>query len=359
MPWWRPADAIRAAHSLRRELTPQTPRFGYALTDAPLEDQSSGLIAGQTVRYLERHRDEPFALWVSFPDPHEPWVAPRAYAQQFTPDTIDLPPWREGEFGAQSPERNRVLHRMLGVTEDPIEEVYGLLGAYYGMVRFLDDSLGQILGALDALGLRERTIVVFCADHGDFMGEHGMQCKGGVFYDCLTRIPLIVSWPGQVPRGARDGSMVSLIDVVPTLLALQRMDVPRAMHGQGLPTVTAAAPRDAAYAEYGAGGPPFRTSDLDALPRPHGRRALIQSLRWREAEGRRKMVRTREFKYVYDPMGDLDELYDLAGDPWELSNVAADPGYADVAAEMRRRLLDWCITTEDARPVPLPHARTG
>ena len=67
-----------------------------------------------------------------------------------------------------------------------------------------------------------------------------MQCKGGVFYDCLTRVPLIVSWPGQVTVNVKDSSMANLIDIVPTLLELQGLDIPRSMHGEGLPTVTAA-----------------------------------------------------------------------------------------------------------------------
>ena len=180
--------------------------------------------------------------------------------------------------------------------------------------------------------------------------------------------------------------MVNLVDIVPTLLRLQGMDVPRSMHGQPLFSYTcdqsqintdgasqlayacgglqSTAPRDtesrsATFSEYGAGGPPFRLSDLEQLPKPYGRRALMQSLRWREAEGRRKMVRTREWKYVHDPMGDAngcsnDELYDLINDSWELTNVVNDPANRDVLAEMQRRLADWSIATEDARPVPLP-----
>jgi len=355
LPWWRPLDAIGEAHALRRTLVPQSPRFGYATSDAPLEDQSSGLLAGQAVRYLETYGDRPFALWVSFPDPHEPWVAPASHAAQFPPDVLQLPPWREEEFGGlEVPERNRVLYEILGMEEDALEDVYGVMACYYGMVRFLDDGVGQILEALDRLNLRENTVVVFCADHGDFIGEHRMACKGGVFYDCLTRVPLIVSWPGHVPAGVREPSLVSLVDIVPTLLALQGLDVPRSMHGQGLPVATDAAPRDAAFSEYGAGGRPFTMSDLARMPKPYGRRALMASLRWREAEGRRKMVRTREWKYVHDALGDADELYDLVNDPWELVNVVGDPAHGAVVAEMLRRLADWSIQTEDARPVPLP-----
>jgi arylsulfatase A-like enzyme len=97
-------------------------------------------------------------------------------------------------------------------------------------------------------------------------------------------------------------------------------------------------------------------SDLEQLERPFGRKALIQSLQWREAEGRRKMVRARKWKYVHDPMGDRDELYDLANDPWELHNVVDAPAHRDVLSDMRVRLADWSIRTEDATPVPLPDA---
>ncbi|MCB0107657.1 MAG: sulfatase-like hydrolase/transferase [Caldilineaceae bacterium] len=355
MPWFRPIAGINAAHELRRTLTPQNPRFAYGTSTFPLEDYSTGLVAGQTVRFLEQHREQPFALWVSFPDPHEPWVCPQQYADLFPKEKITLPPWRAGEFdGPEVPERNRILYEMLGVRADDLDDVYGLLAVYYGMVRFLDDGLGQILDALERLNLRDNTIVVFCSDHGDFMGEHAMQCKGGVFYDCLTRVPLILSCPGRIPQGVVDESMVNLIDVVPTLLTLQQQPVPRSMHGTPLPTITDNPPRDAAFSEYGAGGPPFTQRDLERLPKPWGRRTLLQSLRWREAEGRRKMVRTRQWKYVHDPMGDRDELYDLVNDPWELTNVINEPMHATVLAELRLRLADWAIATEDGRPVLLP-----
>lgn len=366
MDWVRPVDAITAAQAVRADMPWQSPRISYAVTGFPLQDYSTGLITAQTERFLERHAagpaTEPFALWVSYPDPHEPYEAPRHYADLFPPERIHLPPSREGEFDESAPERNRVLHRMLGLDSDPEEDVRRLLGVYYAMTRFVDDGIGSILDALERTGLAQNTIVVFTADHGDFAGEHRMMVKGGVFYDCLVRVPLIVSWPGHVPEGLTDDSMVSTIDIVPTLLQLQGLDTPRAMRGEPLPTVTSAAPRDTAFSEYGAGGPPFRMPDLERLEQPHGYRTLIECLQWREAEGRRKMARTRDWKYVHDPMGDLDELYDLANDPWELTNVAADPDRAAVVADMQRRLADWAIQTEDAVPVPLPdteHYRVG
>ncbi len=357
MAWVRPVEAIDAAHATRRAMPSQSPHFGYAVTDYPLEDYSTGLVTAQTVAFLEEHQqqEEPFALWVSYPDPHAPWEAPRAYADLFPPNVVELPARRAGEFSdGTAPERNRVMYEMLGTDGDPVAELYAVLGVYYGMVRFIDDGLGQILDALERLQLREETIVVFCSDHGDFMGEHGMVGKGGLFYDCLTRVPLIVSWPGTLATGVRDSSMVNLIDIVPTLFALQGMEIPADMQGQPLSTATAAQPRDATFSEYGAGGPPFTLADLATLPKPWGRQSIHQSLRWREAEGRRKMVRTAKWKYVYDPLGDLDELYDLVNDPAELTNLALKNDHAHVRQALQQRLLAWSICTEDAKAVPLP-----
>ena len=77
MDWFRSIDQINAGHSVRKSMPKSSPRFSWAVSDFPLEDYSTGLVGGQTRRFLENHTDDPFALWVSFPDPHEPWEVPR------------------------------------------------------------------------------------------------------------------------------------------------------------------------------------------------------------------------------------------------------------------------------------------
>ena len=428
-----PVEAINKAHEARSQLyeNAQSPTIAYAVTDYPLEDYGSNVITAQTESFLERHRagdrfardhsddeDRPFALWVSYPDPHEPREAPRQYVDMFPPDEVALPPTRRGEFdevgGADhlsdapyppsgivspAPEVNRVLYAMLGMDDDTEDEIRNLVSVHHAMTRLVDDGIGRILDKLEELGILEDTIIVFTADHGDFMAEHNMSVKGGVFYDCLTRVPLIVSYPkGDVPSGETDESMANTLDILPTMLELQglarfegindgwmnatpdqattessstlhedgtvKVDLLRRMQGKPLPTATDAKPRIAAFSEYGAGGPPVTMAHLEACEKPWGYRSLIQNLWGREAQGRRKMARTVDWKYVTDPMANgagtgkladpQDELYDLENDPWELYNVAHDPKNASVISEMRRLLSQWMIETEDPEPVELP-----
>ncbi len=355
MPWVRPVAAIAAAHAERRAMPRQAAAVSYARSDVDPRDASSGLIAAQTEAYLERQAavERPFALWVSFPDPHTPYQVPHAYAELVPPATVELPSAPDPD-AADLPERTRVLRQLLGIDDASEEDRRALVATYHAMVRFVDEGVGRILDALERTGLARRTVVVFCSDHGDFAGEHGMTRKGGAFYDCLVRVPLLVAWPGRLPAGAVDDSPVNLVDLVPTLLRLQGLAAPAAMQGRPLPTVTEAAPREATFAEYGAGGAPCTRADLAALAEPRGLEAAKATLRWREAEGRRKMVRTRRHKLVTDPMGDLDELYDLEADPGELRNLARVPGYETLIADLRARLFAWAVTTEDARALPLP-----
>ena len=411
-----PVEVMRASHATRLDMPEQSPVLSYAVTEHPLDGYSTNAITTQSEAFIERAArcdafgGSPFALFVSYHDPHHPLEIHKTYADMVAAESVKLPPARDGEFDdPDMPERNRVLYEILGLQHDREDDVRNAVAVYLAMGRMIDDGVGRILDKLESLGLRDDTIVIFTSDHGDFAGEHNMFGKGGLFYDSLVRVPLIASWPGGgVPTGEVDGSLVNIIDILPTMLQLGGVadfmqqpeiregdDLPaagprvlsnngsqlitpetlRRLQGTPLPTVTAAPPRSTEFSEYGAGGPPFTMEMLDRLPERHGFATLLDSLWSREAEGRRKMVRTKSWKYVTDPdEGPVrweagtsgarqaassgarrgDELYDLTADPWELHNVAGDPANAGVITEMRALLGDWMMRTEDADPVPLP-----
>ncbi|MBI3971034.1 MAG: sulfatase-like hydrolase/transferase [Chloroflexi bacterium] len=415
-PGTTPDSAVAAARAAR-------PSHGFAgAADswvAPYRPEHSGTwqIAHRTVEFLEARAAEgaagaPWGLWVSFPDPHPMFQAPEPYASRFPPERVPLPRWRPNEF-ADKPQRQRVFSAMMGLESVPEEDVRRVIGIYYAMTAQIDDALGYILDALVRLDLHRRTIVVFTADHGDFIGEHCLMEKGGMLYDALVRVPLLVAWPKHLPGGRRIRDLVSLVDVMPSLLWLQGLPVPHDVQGQRLPgipwrdfgapqlepasryreraeargfrprlrprapgeTTAPEAPisfaelawaqpgappaaRRAVFAEYGAGGPPVTLERLAhvAASWPANRRRVHMLLLEREAEGRPKMVRTQRWKYVYDPLDPdgIDELYDLETDLSELDNLAAspDPTHRAARAELRDILLDWSLTTEDSVPVP-------
>ena len=138
----------------------------FDVSDHDLSGYSSSAIPTQIESFLERvtngdtfdgsketgEQEMPFAIQVSFPDPHSPNEVPRKYADMFPPESINLPPTRYGEFDdPATPERNRVLYEMLNLEEKPEEEVRNIIGTYLAMTRFVDDGIGRILDKLDDL----------------------------------------------------------------------------------------------------------------------------------------------------------------------------------------------------------------
>ena len=333
-----------------------TPQISYKITDNPIDTYGSSLISEKANDFIEENQGKPFALWVSFPDPHEPYEVPRKYFDEVK-GTFQFPPLRDDEFSdGTAPERNILLHEIMGIDDAPQRNRENLITVYMAMVKFVDDSIGLILDKLKSLGLKEKTIIVFTSDHGDFAGEHNMIVKGGVFYDCLTRVPLIISAKGLLPENKKIDHPVNTIDIMPTLLKLQGLNIPPSFQGNLLPVSQNVKPQKASFSEYGTGGKPFLLKDLEKLNKPFGYKTLIECLLDREAEGRRKMVRTRNWKYVFDCMGDKDELYDLKNDTWEHFNLSSKKEYKDKIFEMKSMLLNWMIETEDPDPVPLPES---
>jgi len=90
------------------------------------------------------------------------------------------------------------------------------IARYYEMVKEIDDKLGQILKKLDDEGLTNNTMIVFCGDHGEMMGSHGMNSKNN-FYDESARIPLLIRYPAKIQAGKRINIPVSNIDIRPTI----------------------------------------------------------------------------------------------------------------------------------------------
>ena len=103
------------------------------------------------------------------------------------------------------------------IADDQLRDIQALTCA---MVGFVDEQIGRIFAALDRLGLRENTVVVFTSDHGDMLGDHWMLNKGPFHFDGLLRVPHIWRWPGRFRAGLVSDGLASLLDFVPTILDL-------------------------------------------------------------------------------------------------------------------------------------------
>jgi arylsulfatase A-like enzyme len=189
---------------------------------------------------------------------------------------------------------------------------------YLGCIRAVDESVGRVLDYLDAEGLASNTIVVYAADQGFFLGEHGWFDKRWIFEESL-RTPLLVRWPGKAAPGSVDGHIVSNLDFAETFLDAAGLPVPQRMQGRSLvPVLAGAAPAD------------WRTSfyyQYYEYPEPHHVRP-----HYGVVTDRYKLVR---FSGVGD---DYSELFDLAKDPHELRSVFGEQGYAAVQGDLEREL---------------------
>jgi len=180
--------------------------------------------------------DQPFFLTVQMGPPHNPYGAPEKYMQQYPPERI-LPPknWQPGNGpsatkNAGNKPAGAVLNQ--GIPSGGLEEI----AAYYAAVTAIDDQLGRLMRTLQELKLDQNTIVIFTSDHGDMLGSHGLRLKRKP-YDESARVPGIIRWPERIPQGQMVSTLLSHVDMAPTLLGLAGLDIPENMQGTNLAEV--------------------------------------------------------------------------------------------------------------------------
>jgi choline-sulfatase len=259
---------------------------------------------------------KPWALFVSFVNPHFPLTVPQEYFDLYPRESVPLPRCWTPETWSKHPAIE--WKRRTQAIEEPFDEatLRRAIAAYYGMVTFLDEQVGRVLRALEQSGLVGSTRVVYSTDHGDMLGDHGLWWKS-VMYEGSAGIPLLLAGPG-VPEGKVVGTPVSLVDVFPTMLeavgasaAPEDVDLP----GRSLLRV-ANEPDDSArmvFAEYHA---------------THSSTAYY-------------MLRRGRYKYVYY-VGYPAQLFDVVGDPDEAHDLAGEPGQAALVADFERALREIC-----------------
>jgi arylsulfatase A-like enzyme len=272
-------------------------------------------------------KEEPFFLFVSFPDPHHPFAPPAEYAQRHDPAALSLPRGFDQDHGSSPTHIQKMVAARGTPNQDPTmsfavtEEQYrAAAAAQYGLIEFMDEQIGRILGALEETGQAEDTVVVFTADHGDLFGDHGLMLKHFVHYEAVTRVPLLLHLPANAaPR--RIPALVSTTDLAPTFLDLAGAGHFNGIQGTSLLPLldgTRHTLHDALLIEEDQ---PF---SLEGLPAPVRMRSVVTD------QGRL----TRYFG------ADEAELYDHRSDPDELRNIMGEPEAAELEAALGLALLE-------------------
>ena len=200
-------------------------------TGADLE-HTDGKVAAQAIQLLEKHKSEPFFIAAGFYKPHCPYVTPKKYFDLYRMEQISLPP-----ITPDTPKDYPALALSgykpwpyVGVTPDQARECKR---AYYAAISFVDAQIGRLLDAVDRLGLRDNTIIVFWSDHGYHLGEHGLWFKQSCFEEA-ARVPLIISVPGLKTAGQASPRLAELVDLYPTLADLAGLAPPPGLQGETL-----------------------------------------------------------------------------------------------------------------------------
>ncbi|MGI5816532.1 MAG: sulfatase [Armatimonadota bacterium] len=293
---------------------------------------------------IERQR-EPFFLWAHYWDPHRPYNQPDEYLRPFTDDGSEqmrrapdgreyIPTWGTLEALEQS---SWDYGRQLDHQPDRIEDARGMIDAYDGEIRYLDEHLGRVFDALEASGRWDDTCVIFTADHGETMADHLTHFAHVEALDACTRIPMIIKPPAGMETAESVGGLATHTDIPATILDLLGVEPEIEMHGKSLlPLITG---------EAGAVRGHVVSSGMYLLDRDDVWKSIevsVRTERWRlrlrAPLGDDYPMRGLELSRLWEVVARLYEdepeyeLYDVASDPDELTDVA--PDHPEVVAEL-------------------------
>jgi N-sulfoglucosamine sulfohydrolase len=340
---WHLGDAAKQKFDLVREADPAGFLLGTEDAKARMTARGSGAAQSGCDQWVpvlrERPKDRPFFLWLAALDPHRDYRE-GAIPEPHRPQDVVVPPYLPD-----------------------VPEVRRDLALYYDEIGRLDHYVGEVLAELDRQGVAGDTLVLFLSDNG----RPFPRCKT-TLYDSGIRTPLIARWPGHVAPGSRCGSLISTIDISPTVLKLAGVEPGPSLQGKDLSPLLRdpqAKVRDLIFAErnwhdYAARGRAARSEKYKYIRNDDGDRPLtppadaVRSptfVAMRRLRDQGKL--TPEQRVCFERPRPAEELYDVDADPNELNNLAGDPRYAEVLADMRRALSGWGRETDDRTPARL------
>ena len=261
----------------------------------PEEHTGNHWVADRSIEFLKANAGRNFFLWSSWIAPHPPYNTVDKWADFYDTDKMPMPLSHPDETVSERARRTHELNDVDGGTEERrIRRLKRIKACYYAQVSHVDEQVGRILDELDERGLTENTLVIFAADHGEMLGDHG-ACQKSCSYEGAWAIPMIVRWPGRIPAGERSKAFATLLDVLPTCLDAAGIRYPQfdvSLPGASLLDGREIEAREYVFTEEGERG------------------------------GRFLAVRDERWKLTYWFRDGFTELWDLESDPNEFHNLA-------------------------------------
>ena len=268
---------------------------------------------------------QPFFAYISLTSPHDPRTPPAPFDTLYDPADIPLPPNFAPEHGFDTGVRN-IRDEVLAGYPRGEREIQQHMADYFGMISHQDMEIGRILDTLAERGLDENTIVVYTADHGLSVGQHGLMGKQNL-YDHSMRIPLIMRGPG-IPAGVRSEARLYLHDLYPTLLERAGVSVPDSCAGQSVNPVldgSADRHRDVVFSAF-------------QLMYGHPSGAPCQ-----------RSVKDQRHKLILTVVDGAEtwQLFDLDADPWETNDLIDSGDHTDIVARLKLTLREQQRLADD------------
>lgn len=310
-------------------------RSGWMLENAPFaarvpkEHSETAWLTTRGIEYIEAQGDEPWLCHLSYIKPHWPYLAPAPYNDMYS--SADLPPANRTQAERETDHPLMQAWMDMRVSKSFSRDKYRDIVApvYMGLIKELDDQMGRLFTYLEESGRMDDTMIVFCSDHGDNMGDHWMGEKD-LFHDCSARVPLIIYDPrteADVTRGTATDQLVEGVDLTPTFMQLFGAQAkPHIIEGNSLQPLLHGKSVD--WRSYCVSEYDYSTRDA--------RRALGVD----QNDARLVMIFDGRWKYVHvETMRPM--LFDLQTDPEEVIDLGADPDYVDHIARLSALHFDW------------------
>lgn len=293
------------------------------------EHSETAYMTDRAITFIESQGEQPWLLHLSYVKPHWPYVAPAPYHNLYDRDHLTSPIRSETETSSAHPVVSAYRQHEESVNFARDEVIETVKPAYMGLITQIDDEIGRLMGVLERCGRLDDTLIVFTADHGDFLGDHWLGEKE-LFYESALKVPLIVCDPRAAAndtRGSVDVRMVESIDLLPTCLDALNLSIPaHVIEGRSLlPLLHGRTPE-------------WRDSVVSELD--YSFRLARQLLGRGPRECRGIMVRDQRWKFVWW-QGLRPQLFDLGDDPCEFSDRGEDAGCEPVRRRMQDQLLHW------------------